>query len=375
MRPSSGSGSLFREWPLLVAFGVLGILLAAPGAVAPLLGSSVLLILFLLLLCGVILAEAVAIVRHAEALAHQLGEPFGTLLLTLAITGLEVLMVAFVMSTGDPKPALARDTMYSVVMLVLNGFLGLSLLLGAIRHDQQRFNLQSSNSFLVMIMPMTVLSLVLPTFTRSTQGPTLTPFQMAFLSVLSIGIYGVFLIFQNRLHREFFIDAEAAREAVGYPRHPEHGAGSGSPLKHGMFLVLYGIPLVLLAKQMATPLDLLVGRVGAPNAVGGLVMAILVLTPESIAAIRAALGNELQRSVNILLGSVLASIGLTVPLVIAVSLATGRQLLLGLDNPEIVMLALTLVTSMLTLSLPRTNLLLGAVHLLLFGAFLMLVFD
>lgn len=375
MRPSSGSGSLFREWPLLVALGVLGILLAAPGAVAPLLGSSVLLILFLLLLCGVILAEAVAIVRHAEALAHQLGEPYGTLLLTLAITGLEVLMVAFVMSTGDPKPALARDTMYSVVMLVLNGFLGLSLLLGAIRHDQQRFNLQSSNSFLVMIMPMTVLSLVLPTFTRSTQGPTLTPFQMAFLSVLSIGIYGVFLIFQNRLHREFFIDAEAAREAVGYPRHPEHGAGSGSPLKHGMFLVLYGIPLVLLAKQMATPLDLLVGRVGAPNAVGGLVMAILVLTPESIAAIRAALGNELQRSVNILLGSVLASIGLTVPLVIAVSLATGRQLLLGLDNPEIVMLALTLVTSMLTLSLPRTNLLLGAVHLLLFGAFLMLVFD
>lgn len=372
MRSTPKSGSILREWPLVVAVVLLGILLAAPGMVVPLLGSSVLLILFLLLLCGVILAEAVAIVRHAEALAHQLGEPFGTLLLTLAITGLEVLMVAFVMSTGDPKPALARDTMYSVVMLVLNGFLGLSLLMGALRHGQQRFNLQSSNSFLVMIMPMTVLALVLPTFTRSSSGPTLTPFQMAFLSLLSIGIYGVFLMFQNRLHRDFFIDAEAAEKGGG---HAGHGTGSGSLWKHGMFLVLYGIPLVLLAKQMATPLDLLVGRMGAPSALGGLVMAILVLTPESIAAIRAAWRNELQRSVNILLGSVLASIGLTVPLVIAVSLATGRELLLGLAPPEIAMLALTLVTSMLTLSLPRTNLLLGAVHLLLFGAFLMLVFD
>ncbi|MFM7215693.1 MAG: calcium:proton antiporter [Verrucomicrobiota bacterium] len=372
MTPSPRSGSLLHEWPLIVALGVLGVLLAAPTAVAPLLGSSLLLVLFLLLLCGVILAEAVAIVRHAEALAHRLGEPFGTLLLTLAITGLEVLMVAFVMSTGDPKPALARDTMYSVVMLVLNGFFGLALLLGALRHSQQRFNLQSANSFLVMIVPMTVLALVLPTFTRSTAGPTLSHFQMAFLSLLSIGIYGVFLVFQNRLHREFFIQAEEGASGQG---HPEPPTASGSPWRHGVFLVLYGITLVLLAKQMAKPLDLLVGRVGAPNAVGGLVMAILVLTPESIAAIRAAWSNELQRSVNILLGSVLASIGLTVPIVIGVSLSTGRELLMGLDSPEIVMLALTLVTSMLTLSLPRTNLLLGAVHLLLFGAFLMLVFD
>ena len=372
MRPSPETGSLLREWPLPVAYGVLGILLAVPAVVAPVLESSVVLILFLILLCGVILAESVAIVRHADALAHQLGEPFGTLLLTLTITGLEVLMVAFVMSTGDPKPALARDTMYSVVMLVLNGFLGLALLLGAIRHNQQRFNLQSANSFLVMIVPMTVLALVLPTFTRSTEGPTLTHFQMAFLSLLSIGIYGVFLVFQNRLHRDFFVDPEAG--ALGGAPSP-HPMESGSPWKHGTFLVLYGIPLVLLAKQMAKPLDLLVGRVGAPSAVGGLVMAVLVLTPESIAAIRAAWRNELQRSVNILLGSVLASIGLTVPLVIALSLVTGRQLLLGLDSAEIVMLALTLVTSMLTLSLPRTNLLLGAVHLLLFGAFLMLVFD
>lgn len=372
MTPSPRPGSLLREWPLIVAVGVLGLLLAAPGFVAPMLESSVLLILFLLLLCGVILAEAVAIVRHAEALAHRLGEPFGTLLLTLTITGLEVLMVAFVMSTGDPKPALARDTMYSVVMLVLNGFLGLALLLGAIRHQQQRFNLQSANSFLVMIVPMTVLALVLPTFTRTTSGPTLSHFQMAFLSLLSIGIYGVFLVFQNRLHRDFFIDEASPAVAV---EHPGHGAASGSPLGHGILLVLYGIPLVLLAKQMSKPLDLLVGRIGAPSAVGGLVMAILVLTPESIAAIRAAWANELQRSVNILLGSVLASIGLTVPLVIGVSLVTGRELLLGLDSPEIVMLVLTFMTSLLTLALPRTNLLLGAVHLLLFGAFLMLVFD
>ncbi|PYI85565.1 MAG: calcium:proton antiporter, partial [Verrucomicrobia bacterium] len=147
------------------------------------------LIALLAILCSVILAAAVAIVRHAEVLAHRLGEPVGTLLLTLAITGLEVCMVAFVMSTGAEKPTLARDTMFAVVMLVLNGFLGLALVLGGLRHQEQHYNLQSANAFLVMILPLTVLGLVLPNYTRSTPGPTLSTFQMVFLSLMSVGIY------------------------------------------------------------------------------------------------------------------------------------------------------------------------------------------
>ena len=362
----------WREWPLALAVVTLTLALLGKGWIAAALDQPVTLIVLLAIICSVILAAAVAIVRHADVLAHRLGEPAGTLLLTLAITGLEVAMVAFVMSTGVAKPALARDTMFAVVMLVLNGFLGLALLLGGLRHHEQRYNLQSANAFLVMIVPLTVLGLILPNFTRATAGPTLSTFQMIFLSVMSIGIYGVFLFVQNRRHRGFFMAPEEATEAAT-PELAHHS--SRSTLYHAVMLGLYGLPLVLLAKQMAAPLDAMVIKLGAPSALGGFIMALLVLTPESIAAIRAALANRLQRSVNILLGSVLASIGLTIPLVIGVSLATGRALVLGVDAVDTVLLVLTLLTSMLTFSLPRTNLLLGCVHLLIFGAYLMLMFD
>jgi Ca2+:H+ antiporter len=362
----------WREWPLALAVVTLTLALLGKGWIASALDQPAMVLALFAIICSVILAAAVAIVRHAEVLAHRLGEPAGTLLLTLVITGLEVAMVAFVMSTGADKPTLARDTMYAVVMLVLNGFMGLALLLGGLRHGEQPYNLQSANAFLVMILPLTVLGLVLPNYTRTTPGPTLSAFQMVFLSLMSVAIYAAFLFVQNRRHRGFFMmpeeaaDAAIAEPACQSPRSTRY---------HATMLGCYGLPLVLLAKQMAAPLDAMVIKIGAPLALGGFIMAVLVLTPESIAAIRAALANRLQRSVNILLGSVLASIGLTIPLVIAVSLATGRALTLGLDAVDTVMLMLTLVTSVLTFSLPRTHLLLGCVHLLLFGAYLMLMFD
>jgi Ca2+:H+ antiporter len=360
------------EWPLALAVVTFTWTLLGKGWIAAALNQPVLLIPVLVIICGVILAAAVAIVRHADVVAHRLGEPAGTLLLTLTITGLEVSMVAFVMSTGSEKPALARDTMFAVVMLVLNGFMGLALLLGGLRHREQPYNLQSANAFLVMIVPLTVFGLVLPNYTRATPGPTLSSFQMVFLSIMSVGIYGIFLYVQNRRHRGFFVAPDEAAEVMS--EEPAH-CSPRSTLYHAVMIGCYGLPLVLLAKQMAAPLDAMVINLGAPHALGGFIMAVLVLTPESIAAIRAALANRLQRSVNILLGSVLASIGLTVPLVIAVSLATGRVLVLGLDAADTVMLVLTLITAMLSFAQPRTNVLLGCVHLLLFGAYLMLMFD
>ena len=360
----------WREWPLALAILTLTLALLGKGWIATALDQPVMLVVWLVVICGVILTAAIAIVRHADELAHRLGEPAGTLLLTLAITGLEVCMVAFVMSTGEAKPTLARDTMFAVVMLVLNGFMGLALLLGGLRHREQSYNLQSANAFLLMILPLTVLGLILPNYTRATAGATLSTFQMVFLSLMSLGVYSVFLLVQNRRHRGFFMMPEAAGEPAAMEAH------SARPtVYHAVMLGLYGLPLVLLAKQMAAPLDAMVLKLHAPLALGGFIMAFLVLVPESIAAIRAAQANRLQRSVNILLGSVLASIGLTIPLVIAVSLATGRTLVLGVDNTDTVMLLLTLVTSMLTFSLPRTNVLPGCVHLLLFGAHLMLLFD
>ena len=362
----------WREWPLLLALLTLLSAMQRKAWVAGALNDPPLLIGLLVVLCAVILIAAIAIVRHADILAHRLGEPGGTLLLTLAVTGLEVAMVTFVMATGKPKPMLARDTMFAVVMLVLNGLMGLSLLLGGLRHREQPYNLQGANAFLVMILPLTVLGLILPNFTRGPVGPTLSIFQMIFLSVMSLAIYGIFLFVQNRRHKGFFIFAEesASKVLVDGSEHSSHSSGY-----HSLMLVFYGLPLVLLAKQMAGPLDAMVNRLGAPEALGGFVMAVLVLTPEAIAAVRAAQTNQLQRSVNILMGSVLASIGLTIPMVIAVSIYSGRSLVLGLDPVGMVMLGLTLVTSMLTFSLPKTNLLLGCVHLLLFGAYFMLMFD
>lgn len=372
---SGSRESWWCEWPLALAVVTLTMAMAGKSQIASALDQPVLLVVILAAICGVILAAAVAIVRHADVLAHRLGEPGGTLLLTLVITGLEVAMVAFVMSAGTEKPCLARDTMFAVVMLVLNGFMGLALLLGGLRYGEQPYNLQSANAFLIMILPLTVIGLILPNYTRATEGPTLSSSQMVILSLMSISIYSIFLFVQNRRHRGFFMmPDEAQAEAEAYAAEPAHHS-SHAMLYHAVMVGLYGLPLVLLAKQMASPLDAMVNRLGAPPALGGFVMALLVLTPESLAAIRAAMANRVQRSVNILLGSVLASIGLTIPLVIAVSLATGRTLILGVEPADTVMLVLTLITSLLTFSLPRTNVLLGSVHLLLFSVYVLLMFD
>jgi Ca2+:H+ antiporter len=369
--PSSLVRTLTREWPLALVLVMLGAGWAGQSWLAAALDQPVALILWLLTLCAVILAASVAIVRHADVLAHRLGEPAGTLLLTFAITGLEAAMVALVMSTGEEKPTLARDTMFAVVMLVLNGFLGLTLLLGGLRHHEQGYNLQSANAFLALILPLTVLGLILPNYTRSVSGPSLSTFQMVFLSLMSAGIYAVFLFVQNWRHRGFFIMQEEAETPAQATAH-ESPNGNGF---HALMLAAYGLPVVLLVKQMTTPLEAMVDRLGAPPALVGFVLAGLVLAPESLAAISAARSNQLQRSVNILLGSVLASIGLTIPLVIAVSLVTGRSLVLGLDPSSTLLLLLSLASSILTFALPRTNLLFGCVHLLLFGAYLMLLFE
>ncbi|MDX2198914.1 MAG: calcium:proton antiporter [Phycisphaerae bacterium] len=362
-----------REWPLALAILTSLAPVAGKSLVGSILDQPISLVLLLVALCGVILAAAVAIVRHADVLAHRLGEPLGTLLLTLAVTGLEVAMIGFVMSSGVEKPTLARDAMMAVVMVVLNGYMGLALLLGGLRHWEQTYNLQGANAFLVMILPLTVLGLVLPNYTRASDGPTLSTFQMIFLSIMSIAIYAIFLYVQNRRHCGYFM-APGERPESAEAEAAEHHS-SASTAYHAAMLLIYSLPVVLLAKQLSKPLDAFVIRLGAPIAIGGFITAVLVLTPESIAAIRAARRDQMQRAVNVLLGSVLASIGLTIPLVIAISLFTGRSLVLGLNPAEIVLLILTLSTSALTFSQSRTNVLMGCVHLLLFSAYIMLLFD
>jgi Ca2+:H+ antiporter len=331
--------------------------------------------LMFLWLFAAILLSAFAVVHHAESLAEKLGEPLGTLILTLSVTGVEVMMIAALMYTGRGSSSLARDAMFAVVMLVLNGMVGLSLLLGGLRYHEQTYNLQGANAFLAVIVPLTVLGLVLPDFTVSSPGPTFSSFQAAFLVIMSIGLYSVFLAIQNVRHREYFM-AAPSREALESPAltpPAEHEARS--VLYHTSLLVEYLLPVVLLAKKMALPINHGIQVLHAPAALSGLLVSVLVLCPESLSAARAALANQLQRSVNLLLGSVLASIGLTIPAVLTIGLLTGQTVVLGLDPADMALLVLTLGMSMLTFASARTNVLLGAVHLLLFLAYLMLIFE
>jgi Ca2+:H+ antiporter len=358
-----------REWPLMVSLGTAALFFAFHERLLGKLESPAGLALMFVWLFGVILLSAFAVVRHSESLAEIVGEPFGTLVLTLAITAIEVMMIAAVMLKGPQVSSLARDTMFAVVMIVFNGMAGLALLLGGLRYHEQTYNLQGANSFLAVIVPLAVLGLVLPNFTESSPGPTLSTIHELFLIFMSLGLYGVFLAIQTASHRHYFVDQKDAGETV-------HAGGEiRSVSYHAVLLVAYIVPIVLLAKEIAVPINYAVDVLGAPAALAGFLVAALILSPESLGAVRAALANQLQRSINLLLGSVLASISLTIPAVLALGLLTGRSIVLGLDEVDTILLVLTLGLSTLTFASGRTNVLLGAVHLLLFLSYLMLIFE
>lgn len=361
---------LRREWPLLLSYATAAIFHLRHEQMLARMESPFWATVAFVWLFVVILISAFAVVRHSEILASLVGEPFGTLILTLAITAIEVMMIAAVMLTGPPVSFLARDTMFAVVMIVFNGVAGLALLLGGLRYREQAYNLQGANSFLAVIVPLAVICLILPNFTVSGEGPTLSTLHEVFVIVMSLALYGVFVAMQTLSHRKYFLG----------PDEPDV-AHAGNPAEilvapwHGALLVAYIVPIVLLSKQIAQPIEFGVNLFNAPEAVVGFLVAVLVLSPESFAALRSALANQLQRSVNLLLGSVLASISLTIPAVLVIGLMTERTVILGLAPVDTIMLVLTLALSMLTFASGRANALLGAVHLLLFLAYLVLIIE
>jgi Ca2+:H+ antiporter len=221
-----------------------------------------------------------------------------------------------------------------------------------------------------VIIPLAVLSLMLPNYTVTTPGPTLSSPQEAFLALMALGLYGTFLAIQTNRHRTYFALEEAGQDA----HEPQPSTGR-SPAAHAALLAAYMAPVVFLAEQLGRPIDAVIEVVHAPVALGGLLIAMLVSTPEAIGAVRAARANQLQRSVNISLGSVLATIGLTVPTMLTISHITGKKITLGLEHANLVLLPLTLLVSVITFASGRTNILQGAVHLLLFAAYVMLLFQ
>lgn len=322
---------------------------------------------FAAVLLVILFGTVFAAVHHAEVIAERIGEPFGTLLLTLAVTIIEVALIATLMLGEKEVPTLARDTVFAVVMIVCNGLVGACILAGGLRYREQEFQITGVNVYLCVLTVLATITLVMPNYTLATPGPVYSHLQLAFVSVATIMLYGVFLYTQTIRHRDYFIGG--AQEENG------HAAASGGVLAASMALLLVSlVAVVLLAKKFSLVVDAGAAAIGAPAAFAGVVVAMLVLLPESIAALSAARKNALQKSINLALGSSLATIGLTIPAVAAAAYLLDKTLVLGLASRDIALLAMTMLVSMMTFGTGRTNILFGLVHLVIFAIFLLLVF-
>jgi Ca2+:H+ antiporter len=315
-----------------------------------------------------LMTVVIAAVHHAEVVAHRVGEPFGTLVLALAITVIEVALVVSMMLAGGPEKAtLARDSIYSAVMIICTGVVGACVLVGALRHGEQSFRIEGAGPALAALVTLATMVLILPVFTTSVPGPRYSEPQLAFISLASLSLWAVFVFVQTIRHRDYFLPPDAADETV-------HAAPPTLRQAWVSFALLFVslVAVVGLAKALTPAIEAAVGAVGAPRSVIGVAIAALVLLPEVSAAIRAALANRLQTSMNLALGSALACIGLTVPAVALASVTLGLPLVLGLEDKDLVLLVLAFLVSTITLASGRTNLMQGAVHRVIFAAFLFL---
>ena len=350
---------------LFLAFGP-----AMLASAAPVVATA----LFLWLI-GAILWSAFGVVHEAEELAERLGEPLGTLVLTLSIVIIEVALIAAVMLGAEGVPTLGRDTMFAVLMIVLNGVVGLGLLIGGLLHHQQRYNLQGASAYLGVIIPLSTIALVLPNFTTSTSAGTLSLIQAGFFSLFTVALYGIFLWLQTGRHRGFFAASDAAAEEEDCRPLPHPAPAAGSTQRHILLLLANILPIVILSKSLAKLLDKGIAALGAPTALGGILIAMIVFAPEGISALRAIRADQLTRAINLCLGAATSTLGLTVPAILVIGLATGQPVILGVSAANMILLAVTLLLTMHTFSGTRTTMLEGAIHLSLFSVFLVLVFS
>jgi Ca2+:H+ antiporter len=318
------------------------------------------------LLLGVVLVAVVlASVHHAELIAHRVGEPYGSFLLALAVTVIDVgLIVTLMLQGGANSATLASDTVFAAVMIILNGLVGACILIGALRHHEQTFQQSGVSASLATLSTLTVLTLVLPNFAVSERGPYYAPSQLAFVAIVSLLLYLTFVSVQTVRHRDYFLPPATGNE----DSHAEPPSARLA-IVSSVLLMACLVEVVLLAKALAPTIEQTVDEAGAPHAVVGVLIAALVLLPESVAALRAAMAHRLQTSLNLALGSALATIGLTIPAVAVLSLVEGLPLALGLDPREIVLLSLTLLVATSSLATGRTTVLQGMVHLVIFGVF------
>jgi Ca2+:H+ antiporter len=341
-----------------VAAAVLGTAIAADVGPVVALASGAMLV-----------AAVIAAVHHAEVVAHRVGEPFGTLVLAVAVTVIEAsLILSMMLAGGRDTAVLPRDTIFSAIMIICNGVVGICLLVGGLHHREQSFRVEGAGPALAALVALSTLSLVLPSFTTTSPGGTYSTSQLAFAAVVSVALWAVFVFVQTVRHRDYFLPLADAANEEAHAQPPSVGEAWAS---FGLLLVSL-VAVVGLAKVLSPTIERAIAAAGAPRTVIGIAIALLVLMPETWAAVRAARADRLQTSMNLALGSALASIGLTIPVVAAASVAFDIPLTLGLEPKDLVLLALTFVVGAITLGTGRTNLMQGAVHLVIFAAFLFL---
>ncbi|HCP0131506.1 TPA: sodium-potassium/proton antiporter ChaA [Escherichia coli] len=322
----------------------------------------------LLALIG-ILSSAFSVVRHADVLAHRLGEPYGSLILSLSVVILEVSLISALMATGDAAPTLMRDTLYSIIMIVTGGLVGFSLLLGGRKFATQYMNLFGIKQYLIALFPLAIIVLVFP---MALPAANFSTGQALLVALISAAMYGVFLLIQTKTHQSLFV---YEHEDDSDDDDPHHGKPSvHSSLWHAIWLIIHLIAVIAVTKMNASSLETLLDSMNAPVAFTGFLVALLILSPEGLGALKAVLNNQVQRAMNLFFGSVLATISLTVPVVTLIAFMTGNELQFALGAPEMVVMVASLVLCHISFSTGRTNVLNGAAHLALFAAYLMTIF-
>jgi Ca2+:H+ antiporter len=319
------------------------------------------------LLAFSLIAAVMVAVYHSEVVAHRIGEPYGTLLLAIAVTIIEVALIVSLMLAGGANTAtLARDTVFAAVMIILTGIIGLCLLVGGARFKEQIFGRHGVSAAMVTLTAITVLTLILPNYTTSVAGPVYSKSQLVFVAIVSLVLYATFVLVQAVRHRDYFLpdDADENKEVHADP------PSKTTALMSTLLLMACLGAVVLLAKTLAPVIEQGVSKAGAPQSLVGIIVALVILLPEGYAAVRAARKNRLQTSLNLALGSALASIGLTIPAVAIVSVFTGFSVTLGIDTKSTLLLILSLFTIMLSFGTGRTTILQGVVLLVIFAVYL-----
>ncbi|ANF31396.1 ionic transporter y4hA [Leifsonia xyli] len=356
-------GSWLARW-WAIGVPVIGVIVLAAFWTVEL--SSVAVAVIAVVLAGTVLAA----VQHAEVVAHRVGEPFGSLVLAVAVTIIEVALIVTLMTTGKDSPELARDTVFSAVMITMNGIVGLSLLLAASRRESTAFSAQGSGAALATVTALATLTMVLPSFT-SAPGPVFSPPQLAFAAIASLALYAMFVFTQTVAHRDFFLPVTSRGKVLTEDDHAARPSNRATVTSLGLLMVSL-VAVVGLAKLESTPIERAIVGIGLPQSFAGVVIALLVLLPEGIAAAKAANRNRAQTSLNLALGSAIASIGLTIPAIALASIWLPGELRLGLGASQIVLLVLTVLVSILTIVQGRAVRLQGGIHLVLFAAFIFL---